>query len=108
MNLDQFQSEHAEWAEHNFPGTPAHCPLLGVAEETGELCHAHLKLEQNIRGTEEEHIAEGKDAVGDIMVYLVHYCTLKGWNLQEILDETWAHVKKRDWQKNSKDGGGEG
>jgi len=40
------------------------------------------------------------DADARSLVYSINYlCALKGWNLEEILRETWAEVGKRDWRK---------
>lgn len=105
LTLSQFQNEQNEWRLRNFPQTkdPA-LILLGVAEEFGELCHAHLKAEQGIRGTQEEHDAAAKDSIGDMMVYMADYCNRRGWSLQEILETTWAEVRARDWQKHKNDG----
>lgn len=104
MNLAEFQAEQREWQERNFPGNAGHSALLGLVEEVGELSHAHLKTEQGIRGTVEEHRAEAEDAIGDIMVYLAGYCNNNGYDLDGCLKRAWDEVKKRDWQKNSKDG----
>ena len=61
MNFKQLQEEVREWSHRNFGLRPTYWPLLGAAEEIGELAHAHLKGEQCIRGTPEKHIA---DAMG--------------------------------------------
>jgi NTP pyrophosphatase (non-canonical NTP hydrolase) len=104
INLDRLQSEVNEWASRNF-GTSRDPkdPVLGVAEETGELCHAILKMSQRIRGTKQEHEGEAIDAIGDIIIYLADTCNLYGWSLQSCLEATWAHVKKRDWTKDHPD-----
>jgi len=99
--LSQIQKEQAEWSAHNFPNKKPHQPILGVAEEVGELAHAYLKMEQGIRGTKEEHSAAMKDAIGDCCIFLMDLCNQMGWNFEDIIDETWAHVKKRDWKKDS-------
>lgn len=104
MNLQILQYEVAEWGKRNFPNALPHQPLLGVAEETGELSHAHLKMEQGIRGTLEEHKAAKIDAVGDIMVFLSHYCSLNDINLDYAVTKTWNEVKQRDWMKNKMNG----
>lgn len=82
--LTRIQAEVAEWAKLNFPKAKLEQPLIGVAEECGELCHAHLKAEQGIRGTPEEHLAAKKDAIGDIMIFLMHYCVLAGIDWIEV------------------------
>jgi len=105
MEIRDMQLEQAEWSKKNFPDSPSYHPLLGVVEEVGELCHAILKLEQGIRGKPEDHDLAGQDAVGDTLIYLMDFCTRKGWDMQEILEKTWDHVKQRDWQKDKKRGG---
>jgi NTP pyrophosphatase (non-canonical NTP hydrolase) len=109
MNLDTLQKEVTEWANRNFPNTPPYRPLLGLVEEVGELSHAHLKMEQGIRGTAQEHKIAKEDAIGDILVYLCHYCSLNGLDLDYCVTLAWGEVKKRDWQANPHDGskGGE-
>lgn len=98
LTFRQLQEEQRPWVEHNFPGREWWQPLLGIFEEAGELAHAALKQRQGIRGTTEEHEEKGKDAIGDIIIFLADYATARGWNLQEIMEQTWAEVKKRDWQ----------
>lgn len=104
MQIEQLQAEVGIWSERNFGKQPAYRRVLGVAEETGELCHAFLKMEQGIRGSEQEHLELAQDAIGDIIIYLCDLCAEMGWDLGEILSETWASVLQRDWVKNSKDG----
>ena len=177
------QVELFKWQEYNFGEQKDRRMVLGICEEAGELCHAHLKLEQGIRGDKESLMAEARDAIGDICVYalnllsnrkeaapalkarkdieetkdmerigdavldlvccagrietarktqvtnplpphptappeiepvirhtqalLMHInslCGLLGWNLEEILRETWATVGQRDWRKYPNDG----
>lgn len=93
----ELQNRQGRWADHNFPDTPAHRPLLGAGEELGELFHAHLKMEQNIRGDGGTHALEAKDAIGDVLIYLAHYCNLRGFDMGQIARETMEHVEKRDW-----------
>lgn len=101
MNLEQFQTEYAEWVEHNFPNSKPYQPLLGALEELGELAHAHLKAEQGIRGSKEDHENAKVDAVGDTVIYLCQYCMLNGFTLSHALEVAWAEVRKRDWKADS-------
>lgn len=74
MDWPKLIRERNEWVAHNFPQSKLPNPqesILGVIEELGELSHAHLKELQGIRGTNEEHQANAKDAIGDITVYLL-------------------------------------
>lgn len=98
------QKEIKVWADYNFPNTPSYRPLLGCSEELGELCHAHLKAEQGIRGTPEELKAAKLDAVGDLSIYLMDYCNKEGINYHEVVAKVWDEVQQRDWQKNKNTG----
>lgn len=96
--LKKLQTEVAEWSQCNFGDQPSHRPLLGVCEEIGELCHAHLKGEQAIRHNAEEIRAKKIDAVADIIIYLADYCAREGIDLEETVQSTWnEQVSKRDW-----------
>ena len=96
--LSKVQKESKEWRERNFPHYSTEQMLLGVVEEVGELAHSHLKQSQNIRNNE-DHVSKAKDAVGDILIYMLGYCSLRDFNIEEILQETWDEVKQRDWVK---------
>ncbi len=100
-DLETFQQESYEWTKHNFPNGKPYQPLLGVAEEVGELCHAHLKAEQGIRDSKEEH---KEDAVGDIMIFLADYYNRNNIRMAIALSKTWENVRYRDWIKFPKNG----
>ena len=103
-DLEHVQNRLDEWARRNFgEDRPSYHPLLGAIEELGELAHAHLKQEQGIR-TNEDHEAEARDAVGDVIFYLMDYCNIRGWSIAEIITETENEVFARDWTKNREDG----
>jgi|SRR3990172_4176982 len=104
MNLCELQDEHVAWKERNFPNDASWSQLLGVAEEVGELCHAHLKSSQGIRGGEESHLAAKIDAIGDILIFLAGYCNMEGIDMQTALDVTWNKVRRRDWTKDKING----
>lgn len=104
MTFTQLQLEVGEWSRRNFPNNQPHHPLLGAVEELGELSHAHLKMEQGIRGTYAEHQCAKLDAVGDIVVFLADYCERNEISLEHAVEVTWGGVKQRDWQKNKQDG----
>ena len=40
---------------------------------------------------------EARDAVGDIMIFILDLCNRQGWSLQDILASTWEEVKQREW-----------
>lgn len=101
--IREIQSEQKVWQKKNFGDSPSHHPLLGISEEVGELCHAHLKQEQGIRNGE-DHNHEIKDALADIFIFCCSYANVRGIDLQDVIEETWAQVKKRDWKKYSANG----
>lgn len=101
--LQRIQREQKEWADYNF-GSDGHGPekaLLGLVEEVGELAHAHLKHAQGgIRGYNEKAFKQAaRDAVGDIMIYLLDYTSGQGWDAEEVLEEVWGSVSVRDWKQ---------
>lgn len=101
--LKRIQTEHKRWADINFGNIPTWQPLLGAVEELGELAHAHLKQVQGIR-TNEDHEAKAKDAVGDVVIYLIDYCNRRGFDFETIVRETWDHVRRRNWVKDPERG----
>lgn len=104
MKLNELQYQVASWSKANFKRKKPYQPLLGLCEEVGELCHAHLKSEQKIRGSIQQHFNAKVDAVGDVVIYLADYCNNNGINLDLAVSETWKEVKNRNWVKNKKDG----
>lgn len=99
LTFKQLQEEQSKWSEYNFGLTTEETEkrsMYGIAEEYGELCHALLKQEQKIR-MDQDHVADAKDSVGDLVIFVAQLCNAKGWDFQRILEETWAKVKKRDW-----------
>src|SRR4051812_10546945 len=97
MNWEELIQQRDEWVAHNFPDTPSpEGSILGIIEECGELAHAALKAEQNIRGSKEKHIEDAKDAIGDLSVYLLGIMDYTGRTPSDaippirISDPTWC------------------
>ena len=99
-DLQFLQTQHKQWLDHNFPHQAKHDALLGLMEEVGELAHAHLKHDQQIRGLGDISQANDKkiDAIGDIVIYLASYCNSNGFDLAACVHTTWEKVQRRDWQ----------
>ena len=103
-NLKKVQEEISQWTTYNFGTNRDYItPFLGVVEEVGELSHALLKQKQDIR-INENHEENIKDAVGDIFIFLLDFCNLKGYNFGEILTKTWSEVRERDWVNDKEKG----
>jgi NTP pyrophosphatase (non-canonical NTP hydrolase) len=102
--IREIQKEHQAWSTKNFGwDQDPSLSLIGVMEELGELAHAHLKQRQGIR-VNEDHIAKARDAIGDILIYMLDYCNRRNFDMQLILEETWAEVKQRDWTIHKENG----
>ena len=97
MDWQKLQSDHLEWATKNFPKADPAQVVLGVCEEAGELAHAQLKLMQGIRGDKLCHQLEMRDAIADIVLYLLHLCDFQGWDFERVVNSTWQIVKQRNW-----------
>jgi len=93
------------WRQRNFPtsGGPTTIPgavhLLGAVEEIGELAKAHIKQEQGIRGTPRDWEYKAQDAVADTIIYLMEYCSDRGWDIGYLVNKTVQEVTSRDWIK---------
>lgn len=71
LDYKQLVAERNQWVKTNFPDQePGTDSVFGVMEEVGELAHAHLKQKQGIR-MNEDHDAKAKDAIGDVIIYLL-------------------------------------
>jgi NTP pyrophosphatase (non-canonical NTP hydrolase) len=106
MNFAEMQHRCREWEQRQpFGRAPWWHRLFGIVEEVGELAHAFLKQEQGIRGTRGEHEENGKDAIGDILIFLANLCSARGWDLQEIVEQTVEKVTRRDWATDPQKGG---
>lgn len=73
--------------------------FMGLSIETGRLAHAHIKQFQGIR-LNEGHEEKAKTAISRILFYLNDIAAAYNTTLADCIKETWAVVKKRDWQKN--------
>jgi len=71
-DISELQRELFRWQVYNFGDQDDRRMVMGICEEAGELCHAQLKLEQNIRGTKDDHIAKMRDSIGDICIYALN------------------------------------
>lgn len=107
INLQQLQNEVGNWSLKNFGSNNfSYRQLLGAIEELGELAHAHLKNEQQIR-VNQNHLENKKDAIGDIVIYLLDYCHRENINFEKCIVDAWNIVKKRNWNNNKIDGSGD-
>ena len=103
-DINNLQRDHDDWVTHNFPNQERWEPLLGLAEEVGELSHAVLKRHRGIRGDATQLTEKEFDAIGDIFIYLMSFCNASGYNLEECVEVVWEEVSSRNWVAYPKDG----
>lgn len=72
--LRRIQAEQRPWVAHNFGDRPAWMPLLGLVEEAGELAEADS----------DRDLAAISDALADIMIFSLDYCSAMGWDAGAI------------------------
>lgn len=89
--LEQMRAEQEVWSNRNFPNNQPYHPLLGLVEEVGELSQAAWQFAMKKRGlrvvpedTFTKEVAAVKDAIADVMVYLVDYCTRAKISIKDI------------------------
>jgi len=102
--LTLLQQERDEWVAENFPDDGVEDSILGAVEELGELAHSYLKRKQGIRGDAEQHEGMMADAVADCVIYLAGVASHLGLDYGVLVQETWDHVKQRDWASNPETG----
>ncbi|TXH15163.1 MAG: hypothetical protein E6R03_07655 [Hyphomicrobiaceae bacterium] len=71
--------------------------IRGATEEIGELCHASLKQAQGIRYLPEVAEEMKKDAVADIVIYLLNLCSLLDIDFEDVLLTVIKKVTARRW-----------
>lgn len=105
--LSDIQSRLAIWQNNNFPTKDKPRLLLqctlGVAEESGELCHAVLKRDQGIRGTHAENTDKMRDAIGDIAIFAMQICSAEGFDFEQVIIDTAEQVLNRKWSTTKKE-----
>jgi len=98
VDIKNLQKEVAAWADYNFPEECVEDCMLGLTEEVGELARCVLKNRQGIRGSTEDHKRAAAEEVGDILIFLMQFCTKSDLDIEKCLTDKWAKVRLRDWQ----------
>ncbi len=85
--LQQLQTEQAEWSDRNFgiDRDPSQS-LLGMTEELGELGDALNSAFSCMGGDRSIDLIwkDIKDAIADLVIFSLDYCNLKGWNMADV------------------------
>ena len=97
LELDVLQLQIDAWQRRNFPDTTEFELTLGVCEEAGEIAACVLKMARHMR-TDSYTPERLRDQIGDIIIFLMGICQLRGWKLSDIIRAVAADVMKRDWR----------
>lgn len=98
-SMDAIQADITAWQIYNFPNSTEMQVYCGMGEEVGEVLRAVTKRSDGIRGTREDWTRELKKELGDVLIKCFDAARYEGWSLQEVLEERWAVVRERDWQR---------
>ena len=66
--------------------------ILGIQTESAEIADVYKK---NIAYGKDLDLVNVKEEIGDLMWYIVNLCTLKGWDLEDIIHTNINKLKAR-------------
>lgn len=66
--------------------------ILGMQTESAEIADVYKK---NIAYGKDLDLVNVKEEIGDLMFYIVNLCTLKGWDLEDIMQTNIDKLKAR-------------
>lgn len=86
-SFSELEMSVIRWAEARriIPNATPASQLLKLVSEVGELCDGEGKKRDDLC----------RDAVGDVLVCLINYCALKGYDLTECLAGAYDEIKDR-------------
>ena len=100
LTFEQLQAE----MKRLFPDRQPTVSVVGILVPLGKLVRAHIKSTQEDRQMPAKYEAAAKDAVGEAVILLADYCIAQDFDLQTIMQDTWARVRQRAWRTNAKTG----
>lgn len=102
MVMHDLQARLKEWNETNFKSPADTVLATKLLEETGEAAHAILRLhlrDQLSKSVNPKSEAKLRDALGDVIVVLMHLANNHGWSLLDVFQEVAEEVLARDYSK---------
>lgn len=103
--MQKLQDDVVTWRDYNFGNENELATVAGLAEETGEVCRAAVKMSQGIRGSREEWLDEIEKEVADVFIKLMDVSSFYGFDLATAIQSRWSSVRQRNWIDNPKSGG---
>ena len=93
MNLKQYAIEAKRtMSECETPLLDDLHMILGMQTESAEIADVYKK---NIAYGKDLDLVNIKEEIGDLMWYIVNLCTLKGWDLEDIMQTNIDKLKAR-------------
>jgi NTP pyrophosphatase (non-canonical NTP hydrolase) len=97
VRTGDIQSSVKEWHDRNFPTQSLAIDQVVLTEEVGELSRVIAKMDQKIRGTDEEWLIEARKEIGDILISLANVGNSLDIDIMAAWQERWDTVSLRDW-----------
>ena len=87
LTFEQLTRNVQEWAAARgiYTHSSARAQLLKAFSEMGELSDAELKGDA----------PAARDAVGDVLVCLINFCAMRGFDITDCLAGAWDEIKDR-------------
>jgi NTP pyrophosphatase (non-canonical NTP hydrolase) len=101
MDIDLVQAYTGNTGDFQATSSPMY--ILQIMKNLGKVAHAHLKLKQGIRVTE-DHIGNCKKYCAMVLESVQYFCLNEEFELDSLVNTTWDSVKQRDWKKFPKNG----
>ena len=88
LTFEQLTGNIEAWAEERgiCKHSNARAQLLKAFSEMGELADAELKWDA----------PAARDAVGDVLVCLINFCAMRGFDITDCLAGAWDEIKDRE------------
>ena len=95
--MQNIQDETHEWRMQKWPDLTPLAQLSGTAVEVSELLEMEIKGEHYDKEwcTDEKL----KEEIGDVMIYLMGYASLRGFDIAECIDAAHDKNNERDWDQ---------
>lgn len=98
--IQTIQRETHEWRMEKWPDLSPMAQLAGTDVEVSELLEMEVKGEHYDEAWANEE--QFKSEIGDVMIYLMGYASLRGFDIVECIDAAQGKNQSRDWEEHQK------
>lgn len=93
------------WMHRNLPNTTVDTRMHALTEEVGEVARCLAKMNDGMRGTREEWMAELHKEIGDVFITLVMLTSKLDLDFWEVVNERWETIRQKDLVKDPRQHG---